>query len=141
MKSIFLFLAKNLETVITTRMDHFYSLWTGISQTTLSNSQSKTQHLGTKKRGHISLEWLSIMARIDLKILIYVYKAVSGLSSTLHYWTSPLLLSPTRMLRSHDQLLLSIPCCHTKTQWWWRLLCSSKVLLIHVRFTHFQSFS
>lgn len=82
----------------------FYSLYTGIPQTTLSNSQRKTQSLGTKKRGHISLEWLSIMARIDLKILIYVYKAVSGLSSTLHYWTSPLLLSPTRMLRT--QLLL-----------------------------------
>lgn len=55
-----------------------------------------------------SLHWLPVQFRIHFKILLFVFKSLNGLaplyiSELLHLYT------PTRSLRSADQLLLHVP--------------------------------
>jgi len=68
---------------------------------------------GTCKYEHISpilasLHWLPIHFRINFIVLLFVFKALYGLapsyfSEPLHHYT------PSHLLRSADQLLLSVP--------------------------------
>ena len=56
--------------------------------------------------------------RIDFKIAVFVYKALSGLAPK---YISDLLIpySPQRALRSSNQLLLTVPRCRCKTKGGW----------------------
>ncbi len=102
---------KDLETVIhaflTSRLDYCNSLYCGLPQTVifrLQIVQNAAARLltGTKKRDHISpilasLHWLPVNFRIDFKIAVFVYKALSGLAPK---YISDLLIpySPQRAL-------------------------------------------
>lgn len=75
---------------------------------------------GVRKRDHItpvlqSLHWLPVKFRIDFKILLFVYKVLSGLAPQ---YISDLIVpySPSRVLRSTDQRLLKVPCCNLKSK-------------------------
>ncbi|KAL3056624.1 hypothetical protein OYC64_019162 [Pagothenia borchgrevinki] len=75
---------------------------------------------GHKKRDHItpilaSLHWLPIRFRIDFKLLLFVFKALNGLAPA---YIAELLqrYTPTRALRSADQLLLIVPKTRLKTR-------------------------
>ena len=65
---------------------------------------------GTRKYDHIlaSLHWLPIHFRINFKILLFAFKSLNGMTSS---YLSELLdpYTPTRPLRSADQLLLNVP--------------------------------
>ncbi len=113
---------KNLEKVIhafiTSKLDYCNSLYTGISQTALSRLQlvqNAAARLLTRnhKRDHItpvlqSLHWLPVRYRVDLKIVLIVYKSLNGMAPS---YISDLLIehNVTRSLRSSNQRLLFIP--------------------------------
>ncbi len=67
----------------------------------------------TRKREHItpilySLHWLPVSFRVDFKIVLFVFKALSGLAPL--YVTEMLAFrQPNRVLRSTNQLLLEVP--------------------------------
>jgi len=75
---------------------------------------------GVRKRDHItpvlqSLHWLPVKFGIDFKVLLFVYKPLSGLAPQyISDLTIPYSLS--RVLRSSDQRLLKIPHCHLKSK-------------------------
>ncbi len=83
-----------LETVIhafiTSCLDYCNSLYCGLPQTAISclrvvQNAAARLLTGTKKRDHISqilasLHWLPVKFRIDFKIAVFVYKALSGLA-------------------------------------------------------------
>uniref|UniRef100_A0A3P9MP71 Reverse transcriptase domain-containing protein n=1 Tax=Oryzias latipes TaxID=8090 RepID=A0A3P9MP71_ORYLA len=113
---------KHFETVIhafvTTRLDYCNSLYVGTPHSSLSRLQlvqnaAARLLTGTWKREHItpvlaSLHWLPVHFRVRFKILLFVFKSLNGLappylSELLH------LHSPSRSLRSADQLLLDVP--------------------------------
>ncbi len=83
---------KVIHTFILSRLDYCNSLYFGISQTALSHLQlvqNAAARLlsGVKKREHItpilrSLHWLPVCFRVDLKILLLVYKSLNGLAPT-----------------------------------------------------------
>ena len=75
---------------------------------------------GTKKYDHItpilsSLHWLPITFRIDFKILLITFKALSDLAPL---YISDLLkpYTPQRTLRSSDKLLLQVPYSKLRTK-------------------------
>ncbi|XP_061086404.1 uncharacterized protein LOC133121220 [Conger conger] len=110
---------KDLERVvhafITSRLDYCNSLYIGLDQSSLcclQLVQNAAARLltGKKKREHItpaltSLHWLPVRYRINLKILLFVFKAMNGLAPT---YLSELLnmYTPARSLRSCNQQLL-----------------------------------
>lgn len=115
-------LQQHFETVIhafvTTRLDYCNALYMGISKKSLARLQlvqnaAARLLTGSRKREHItpilaSLHWLPVHFRIDFKTLLFVYKCLNGLAppyltDLLHPYT------PTRCLRSADQLLLEVP--------------------------------
>lgn len=79
---------------------------------------SKTPHC--RQRDHISpvlasLHWSSVKNRADFKILLFVFKSLHGLVPA--YISDLLILhSASRLLRSSDQLLLSVPCPQSKSR-------------------------
>ncbi len=114
---------KDLETVIhafiSSRLDYCNSLYLGVAQSCLSGLQlvqnSAARFLTkTRKRESITpvlvgLHWLPIEYRIQFKILLFVYKSLTGLAPNYlsdllsHYHTN-------RPLRSTNALLLlSVP--------------------------------
>ena len=113
---------KDFETVIhafvTTRLDYCNGLYMGVSGSSIARLQlvqnaAARLLTGTKKYEHISpllasLHWLPVHFRIHFKILLFAFKALNGLappylSELLHPYT------PSRSLRSADQLLLTVP--------------------------------
>ncbi len=68
---------------------------------------------GQRKFDHVtpilkSLHWLPVHLRIELKILLYVFKSINNLAPS--YLSDQLYpYNPTRNLRSGDQRLLSVP--------------------------------
>ncbi len=103
---------------ITSRLDYCNSLYAGISQTALSRLQlvqnvAARLLTGSHKRDHItpvlqSLHWLPVHYRVDLKIVLIVYKSLKGMAPS---YISDLLIehNVTRSLRSSNQKLLFIP--------------------------------
>ena len=113
---------QDFETVIhafvTTRLDYCNALYMGVSGSSIARLQlvqnaAARLLTNTKKYEHItpilaSLHWLPIHFRIHFKILLFAFKALNGLaplylSELLHPYT------PSRSLRSADQLLLTVP--------------------------------
>ncbi|XP_042352033.1 uncharacterized protein LOC121950173, partial [Plectropomus leopardus] len=113
---------QHFETVIhafvTNRLDYCNALYLGVSGSSIARLQlvqnaAACLLTGTRKFDHISpilasLHWLPIHFRIHFKILLFVFKSLNGLappylSELLHPYT------PSRSLRSADQLLLRVP--------------------------------
>ncbi len=100
------------------RLDYCNSLYIGVSQTSLSRLQvvqnaAARLLTGTRKYDHISpilasLGWLPIQARVDFKLLIFVYKSLNGLAPP---YLSELLqvYKPPRSLRSAEKGVLFVP--------------------------------
>lgn len=121
--------SKDLEIVvhsfISSKIDYCNSLYIGLSQTMLVHLQlvqnaAARLLTGVRKRDHItpvlqSLHWLPVKFRIDFKILLFVYKALSGLAPQ---YISDLIIpySPARVLRSSDQRRLKVPRSHLKSK-------------------------
>ena len=114
--------AHNLEIVIhaliSSRLAYCNSLYTGITQATMSRLQlvqnaAARLLTGTRKRDHItpilaSLHWLPVRFRIQFKTLLFVYKALNGLAPP--YISQLISYRPnTRNLRSADKGLLETP--------------------------------
>uniref|UniRef100_A0A8C6KQ30 Reverse transcriptase domain-containing protein n=1 Tax=Nothobranchius furzeri TaxID=105023 RepID=A0A8C6KQ30_NOTFU len=113
---------QHFETVIhafvTTRLDYCNALYIGVSASCISQLQ-RVQNAaarlltGTRKFEHISpvlasLHWLPISFRIHFKILLFAFKGLHGLApSYLSDLIQP--YTPSRSLRSADQLLLIVP--------------------------------
>lgn len=113
---------KDLERVINSlifsRLDYCNSLYSGINQSSLARLQlvqnaAARLLTGTRRRDHItpilaSLHWLPVIFRINFKILLFVFKALSGVApSYIRDLLTP--HSTPRCLRSADQGLLSVP--------------------------------
>ena len=113
---------QQFETVIhafvTTRLDYCNALymgvnWSSIAYLQLVQNAAARVLTGTSNYVHISpilasLHWLHIHFRINIKILLFAFKALIGLappylSELLHPYI------PSRSLRSADQLLLTVP--------------------------------
>ncbi len=116
------YLGKNLETAIhafiTSQLDYCNSLYSGISQSSISRLQLVQNAAailleGKRKYEHItpilmSLHWLPVKYRIDFKIVLFVYKALNNLAP--QYLTDLLLpYTLSRTLRSCDLGLLIVP--------------------------------
>ena len=113
---------KELEKVIhaftSSRLDSCNSLYTGIRHSSLSRlqlAQNAAARLltGTRKRDHISpiqasLHWFPVRFRIDLKVLLFVFKALNEQAPS---YISDLLTpySTARSLRSSNLGLLAVP--------------------------------
>uniref|UniRef100_A0A8C4X2X7 Reverse transcriptase domain-containing protein n=1 Tax=Erpetoichthys calabaricus TaxID=27687 RepID=A0A8C4X2X7_ERPCA len=110
---------------ITSRLDYSNSCLYGISKATLSRLQlvqnaAARLLTGSSRSQHITpilktLHWLPVSFRIDFKILLLTYKALNGLAPA---YLSVLLHrhNPPRVLRSADQLLLTVPKAHFKAR-------------------------
>lgn len=108
---------EDMEKVVSSHLDYCYVLYLGLNQLSLSflqlvqNSAARLL-TGTKGRQHITpvlikLHWLPIWYRIHFKALLYVYKAVHGLSTD--YFTDLIsVCQSSRSLHSNDQLLLMV---------------------------------
>lgn len=139
---------KDLETIIhafiTSCLDYSNSLYCGLPQkrylTCKLPKMLQRYFLPEKRRNYISpilatLHWLPVKFRIDFKIAVFVYKAVTP------KYISDLLIpySPQRALRSSNQLLLTVPCCRCKTEKGRRSFSSAAPILwnslpVNVRF-------
>uniref|UniRef100_A0A8C1RU53 Reverse transcriptase domain-containing protein n=1 Tax=Cyprinus carpio TaxID=7962 RepID=A0A8C1RU53_CYPCA len=113
---------KNLETVmhafVTSRLDFCNSLYIGASQTCVTRLQLLQNAAawllkGKRKCDHItpvliSLHWLQVKYRIDLKVLLFVFKS---LRNQAPQYLSELLHPPSqsRSLRSRNSDLLYVP--------------------------------
>ena len=108
------------QTRISLRMalDYCNSLYFGLSQASLSRLQlvqNAAARLLTRTRKYESitpilfkLYWLPVTFRIDLKILLFVYKALN--KPAPQYLTNLLCpYTPSRTLRSSDHCLLIVP--------------------------------
>ena len=111
-------LEKVIHAFISSRLDYCNSLYTGISHSSLSRLQlvqnaAARLLTGTRKRDHISpilasLHWLPVRFRVDFKVLLFVFKALSGQAPS--YITDLLTsYSTTRPLRSSNLGLLAVP--------------------------------
>ncbi len=109
---------KVVHAFVSSRLDYCNVLYLGLNQLSLSRLQlvqnSAARLLtGTKGREHITpvlikLHWLPIRYRIHYKVLLYVFKAVHGLSPD--YVTDLInVYQSSRSLRSNYQLLLMVP--------------------------------
>jgi len=109
--------------MVTSRIDFSNSLLLGVNKVILSRLQ-KIQNcaarliVGADRWTHITpilktLHWLPIDLRIKYKILMICFRSVHGLAPT--YLSSLVsFYKPSRMLRSHDKLLLSVPSINSK---------------------------
>ncbi len=107
-----------IHALITACLDYCNSLYLGISKSSIARLQL-VQNTATKflKRQHKfdhvtpilkSLHWLPVYFRIELKILLYVFKSINNLAPS--YLSDQLYpYNPTRSVRSGDQRLLSVP--------------------------------
>ena len=103
---------------MTTRLDYCNALYVGVSASSIARLQMVQNAAarlltGTRKYEHItpvlaSLHWLPVQFRIHFKILLFVFKSLHGLAPP---YLAELLQShtPSRCLRSADQLLLKVP--------------------------------
>lgn len=113
---------KDLENVIhafiSSRLDYCNSLYLGVAQSCLSRLQlvqNAAARLLTKTRKRenftpvlVDLHWLPIEYRVQFKVLLFVYKSLTGLG--LNYLSDLLSHYQTnRPLRSSNTLLLSVP--------------------------------
>ncbi len=113
---------KELERVIhafaSSRLDYCNSLYMGISQSNINRLQMVQNAAarlltGTRRFDHISpvlcsLHWLPVCYRIEFKILLLVFKALSGMAP--EYLSD--LLNPntsSRPLRSSEKRVLMVP--------------------------------
>uniref|UniRef100_A0A3Q3PY07 Reverse transcriptase domain-containing protein n=1 Tax=Monopterus albus TaxID=43700 RepID=A0A3Q3PY07_MONAL len=109
---------KAIHAFISTKLDYYNALYTGISQALLSRLQlvqNAAARLLTNMRRHehitpvlASLHWLPVRFRIDFKLLMFVYKAVHGLAP-LYISELVCFYTPERTLRSSNQLFLEVP--------------------------------
>jgi len=109
---------KVIHCFISTKLDYCNALYIGVSQASLSRLQlvqNAAARLLTRtgRREHItpvlaSLHWLPVNFRIQLKMLLFAYKALNGLAPP---YLADLLkpYTPTRSLSSADRLLLVVP--------------------------------
>ena len=106
-----------IHALISSRLDYYNALYV-VSQASLGRLQLVQNAAArlltcTNKREHItpvlkSLHWLPVQYRIDFKILMFVFKALHGLTPV--YLTELLTVQePGRALRSSNQLLLEVP--------------------------------
>ena len=111
-------LTKVIHAFIYSRLDYCNSLYTCLSKKSIHRIQlvqnaAARVLTGSRKYDHItpilaSLHWLPINFRIDFKILLLTFKAISGLAPPyIHDLLKPYV--PHRSLRSSDQGLLVIP--------------------------------
>ena len=111
-------LEKLIHAFITTRLDYCNALYVGIGQAPIARLQlvqNAAARLLTRTHRHehitpilASLHWLPVHHRIHFKLLLYVYKCLNGLAPP---YLAQLLnkYTPSRSLRSADQLLLVVP--------------------------------
>lgn len=108
--------------LVTSRLDYGNALLYGVPENILSQLQ-RVQNTAariisrTPKRSHITpvlkaLHWLPVARRIEYKILLYTFKALSG---TAPQYICDLLQPyiPARSLRSDSQMLLCVPTLKT----------------------------
>ncbi len=109
---------KVVHAFVSSCLDYCNVLYLGLNQHSLSRLQlvqdsAASLLTGTKGREHITpvlikLHWLPVWYRIHYKVLLYVFKAVHGLSPD--YVTDLIsVCQSSRYLRSNYQLLLMVP--------------------------------
>ena len=103
---------------MTTRLDYCNALYMWVSGSSIARLQlvenaAARLLISTRKYEHISpilasLHWLPVHFKINLKSILFVFKALNGLAPP---YLSELLQPyiPSRSLRSADQLLLTEP--------------------------------
>ena len=120
---------KNLKQVIhafiSSRLDYCNSLYfssekLSIQRLQLIQNAAARLLTGKKKRDHItpvllSLHWLPVQRRIEFKILLLTFKSLNGLAPP---YLAELIqtYTPTRQLRSMNELLLNVPKSKQKTR-------------------------
>lgn len=110
---------------ISCKLDYCNSLYVGLDHSSLRRLQlvqnaAARLLTGTKKRKHItpvlaSLHWLPIRFRIDFKVLLIVFKILTGLAP-LYLKELIQVRYPARALRSSGEPLLDIPRTKLKTK-------------------------
>ncbi|KAK3088718.1 hypothetical protein FSP39_022962 [Pinctada imbricata] len=114
-----------INSLVTSRLDYGNALLFGVNKFLIEKLQ-RVQNAAARivsrvrsKQEHISpvlqeLHWLPVVYRIEFKVLVYVYKALHGLSPS--YLTELVsFYRPTRVLRSESASLLPVPIVRTKT--------------------------
>ena len=109
---------------VSSRLDNTNALLSGMSKTNLAKLQSVLNTAArivslSPKRCHITpilkdLHWLPIEKRIQYKLLVITFRCLHGFAPT--YLEEMISVhKPTRILRSADKCLLSIPTAKLKT--------------------------
>ncbi|KAF7646337.1 hypothetical protein LDENG_00189760, partial [Lucifuga dentata] len=115
-------------------LEYCSSLYSDFSQSLLPRLQlvqnaAALLLTGTCKHNHISpilalLHWLPVRFRIDFKILLFVFKSLNRLVPP--YLSDLLTLhTPTRSLKSADQMLLVVPRSRLKHSGDWAFAVAS----------------
>ena len=116
-----------LHSLVSSMLDYCNSIFFGLPKTLPNRLQSCLKGAArlathTKKHDYITpvlqqLHWLPIEHRISFKILSLVYKALHGIAPPyIHDLLHP--YTPTRLLQSSEQDLLTVPCVWTNNFWW-----------------------